>query len=343
MNTKRSVSPVPRILRRCAVGSVLGGLLLAGLVMPADAVAQDRPTRDPAAAEALYKAGRDLLAKDDWSGACAKFSASFELDPVASTLINVAKCTERNGRLATAWSELARARALNEDTPGEERKKQLGELIEAQITALLPRVPKLKLVITPRPPDLTVDRDGTRLPPASLEEPIPVDPGQHTVVVSAPGFEPFSRTVDSKEGETLVLEVALAKVGAAAQVPNPPPALERPLPAWPFVTGGAALAMVGAGVAFRFVGFAAEDALDEGCGEERLCDPRGPYDPADDNQQKNFAFGMFVGLTVGGGAAALATVVGLVVELAQPDPSSSALRVLPHPLAQGAMLEVTFR
>jgi hypothetical protein len=126
--------------------------LLAGLATPATAVAGDRAPRDPAAAEALYKAGRDLLAKDDWTGACAKFSASFELDPVASTLINVAKCSERSGRLATAWSELARARALNEDTPGEERKKQLAELIEAQIAALTPRVPKLKHVVSPRPP-----------------------------------------------------------------------------------------------------------------------------------------------------------------------------------------------
>ncbi len=118
--------------------------------------------------------------------------------------------------------------------------------------------------------------------------------------MSAPGFEPFSRTLEAKEGETLVLEVALAKVGAAPVAPPPPPPAERPLPVWPFVTGGVALAMIGTGVAFRFVGFAAEDALDEGCGEDRLCDPRGSYDPSDDNQQKNFAFGMFVGLTVGG-------------------------------------------
>src|SRR5262245_41876693 len=84
--------------------------------------------RDPAAAEALYKTGRDLVAKGDWDGGCPKFDASMALDPVASTLLNIAKCNEHYGRLAQAWADYKRAIVLNQETQGAERRKTLADI-----------------------------------------------------------------------------------------------------------------------------------------------------------------------------------------------------------------------
>src|SRR5688572_22367029 len=95
----------------------LGALAIASSPAPAQS-----QTRDPAAAEALYKAGRDLVAKGDWDVGCPKFDASMSLDPVASTLLNIAKCHEHYGRLARAWADYKRALVLNQDTPGAERR-----------------------------------------------------------------------------------------------------------------------------------------------------------------------------------------------------------------------------
>src|SRR5690242_20156658 len=68
---------------------------------------------DPVAAEALFQAAVELLERNDASGACAKFAASQELDPAVSTLVQLAKCREREGKLAEAWYLLQQALKLN--------------------------------------------------------------------------------------------------------------------------------------------------------------------------------------------------------------------------------------
>ncbi len=306
---------------------------------PTEPPAQRAP-RDPAAAEALYQAGRELLTKNDWEGACAKFDASMQLDPVASTSINVANCLEHFNKPASAWSELLRARTLNQDTLGDERKKTLDEVITKTIAALEPRVPKLRLGLSPRVEGTAVLRDGVELPRGTLDDPIPMDPGDHTLLIRAPGFEPFEKTVTLREGETLALEVALAASPKVTTAPPPPPATR--LPIWPFVTGSLGVVAVGAGLGFRIDGFAAESALDEGCGEDRVCDPTAAYDPSDDNRRKNFDFGMFVGLSVAGGATILGTVAGVLIEHFTQSEAAGVGRLVPFTQGSGAMWELKF-
>src|SRR5688572_14112375 len=65
--------------------------------------------RDPAAAEALYRAGRDAAKKGDWDSACAKFAESQRLDPAPGTLLNLADCEERRGLIASAWTHYVEA------------------------------------------------------------------------------------------------------------------------------------------------------------------------------------------------------------------------------------------
>lgn len=272
--------------------------------------------RDPAAAEALFRTGRDLLAQGNFAEACPKFEASFALDPVASTLLNIAKCREHEGKLATAWADNKRALVLNQETPGAERQKTLADLAEQSIAALEPRLPRLTIRVDPRFRTAKVQRDGVLVPEGSFGVEVPIDPGTHVVVGELAGHAPIRESFEIKEAERKEVALSFAPTGGATATEAPPAETSSGVPAWIWITGGAGLASIGAGVAFRVHGLAAEDRIEEACGAERVCDPAKRYDPADDNQTKNVDFGLFVGFTVAGGVAVLATVVGAIVDVA---------------------------
>jgi hypothetical protein len=293
-------------------------------------VGRAQAARDPAGAEALYKTGRDLVAKGDWDAACPKFEASMTLDPVASTLINIAKCHEHFGRLARAWADYKRALVLNQDTPGAERRKALGEIATRGIEALEPRLPKMRIGVADRPEGLRVTRDGQEIPLAMLGEVVPVDPGSHEVSATAPGHAQEQKTVKAEEGKTVEVELRLTRsagppgpggapsAGGGSSPPPPggpdsPKAESGGIPTWVWVVGGAGVALAGAGIAFRIDGSAAEATLDEKCGEQRMCDPASGYDPTADNDRKNRDFILFAVLGGAGAAAIGAAVIGAVV------------------------------
>lgn len=321
------------------------------LFAPSAAWAQGK-TRDPAAAEALYKAGRELVAKGDWDAACPKFEASMSLDPVASTLINIAKCHEHFGRLARAWADYKQALVLNQDTPGAERRKALGDIAAAGIAAVEPRLPKMRIAVADRPEGLQVTRDGQEIPLAMLGEVVPVDPGSHEVSATAPGYSLEKQTVVAEEGKTIDVSLRLtrsaapeppagANSAAGGAIPPPAEGPDKPevesggIPAWVWVVGGAGIALAGAGVAFRIDGLGAEATLDEKCGEQRICDPSSGYDPGPDNDRKNRDFILFAALGGAGAAALGAAVIGAIVAPPKTGAASALTRRAPKISAGG--------
>ena len=97
-----------------------GATLAAALsLLPTSAPAQER---DPAAAQALFDKGVELLKQEKWAEACPQFDASMKLDPSVGAQVNIARCLEHDGYIARAWAELKRAKALNQETPGAKRR-----------------------------------------------------------------------------------------------------------------------------------------------------------------------------------------------------------------------------
>lgn len=85
----------------------------ASIGLSASPARAQRVARDPAAAEALFKAARALVEKGDYAAGCPKFEASLALNPSASTMLNIALCHEHDGKIASAWEAYNRALTLN--------------------------------------------------------------------------------------------------------------------------------------------------------------------------------------------------------------------------------------
>jgi hypothetical protein len=324
---------------------VLVAALVASLAPLARAQPAAPPARDPAAAEALFRDAIEARDKGDWKGACAKLDASMSLDPAASTLINIARCHEHDGKLATAWAELQRALVLNGDTAGAQRKKTLEAFAQTLLAGVEPRVPKLTIVLRDPPPGLRVTRDGVEIPVAALGTALPTDPGPHVLEASAPGRSTDRRTVSLEEGKAATVELTLAAAAAVAPVVTAPPlAPIAPTPTPPvevapagrsgqragaFVAGGVGLAgvVVGAvagGLMLKDKGVVSTHCTDAGNGVS-LCKDAAGVSAGNDAKTTGLASSVGWGVAVAG--LAVATVL-LATEPPRGKPAGSGRWVL---------------
>lgn len=182
-------------------------LLLAALVIAPGAV-----RADGAAAEALFQEGRAAASRGDHATACAKFQESNRLDPAVGTVFNIGDCSEKIGRVATAWQSF---REVQQRLPSNDERVGIAK---KRADALEARLPKLTIVLVDAPAGAKVRRDGVELGDASLKVALPVDPGSHVVDVTAPGRKDQSFPFTIREAEKKTLEV---KAGPAEDKPVP--------------------------------------------------------------------------------------------------------------------------
>lgn len=225
-----------------------------------------QPTdQDKALAAKLFDEGHALLEQDRVPEACRKLEESWRLDPQpGGTILNLAACHEREGRLASAMAEFREARALAERGGRSDRVA----FADDHLKAIEPKLSMLVVVVPPAAdqPDLTIIRDGVAIGRAAWGEKIPVDPGTHVVEATAPHKQ--MRHVEVQVGPNAdVQTVTVAALDDAAPAPAPSPAPvtatpaapvpESPSPApstglstrrqWALVSGGVGLAGIVAG------------------------------------------------------------------------------------------------
>lgn len=139
-----------------------------------------------ARADQLFAEGKALMASN-LIQACDKFDQSLRENPAAlGTLLNVALCDEKLGRVASAVAHFseARDRAKEQNLPEHERAA-----VE-HIAKLAPEVPHVTVALAEPLPGATVLLDDRVVPLDQLAE-IAVDPGERVVVVSAPQRLPY--------------------------------------------------------------------------------------------------------------------------------------------------------
>lgn len=181
-------------------------LITASLLVVAVA---DASAGDPVAAEALFQQGKQLVAERKYAEACPKYDASYKLDPTLGTLLNLADCYEKAGRIATSWSTWGAAmeQAQRDKDPRLDYAKERRE-------ALFPRLPKVVVRVYNAVPGIDVLWDGAKLAPGAFGSEMPTDPLDHKLVVRRDdGVVLFEKTVrvtdDGKKTEIPLDMVAL--------------------------------------------------------------------------------------------------------------------------------------
>lgn len=241
---------------------LLGALALSSALLVAPCVLAQSETR-AAVAEGLYRQARDLMAAGKYDEACPKFAESQRLDPATGTLLNLAACHEKQGKLATAWIEYSDAQfAARRD--GREDRVDYARERAAELEPKLSRL-TLQLDAGADHAGLEIELDGAALGRAVVGAPMPVDPGSHTLRASAPGKKPWSLTLEIgavSDAKTLSIPpledapaVAVAPVPATTTPASAPSASApsdelgpRPVPTSVYLAGGITLALgVGAG------------------------------------------------------------------------------------------------
>jgi hypothetical protein len=215
-----------------------------------------RPARADAAADAenLFARAKALMTAGNYLDACPLLKESYRLDPAQGTLLNLAACNERTGKLAAAWAQF---RAVEETArratpPREDRAKAAKERADA----LEPKLARVRIAVpsASRAPGLVVRVDGEEKGEPVWALGVVVDPGAHTIDVRAPGKRPVSVRFEAGAGTTQSVELPpLADLPPdipSAQRQDPDPyAANRTQRTAGFVVGGIGLAtaVVGGG------------------------------------------------------------------------------------------------
>jgi len=151
-----------------------------------------------ALAEELFRQGQALMQEERFDEACPKLAESQRLEPSTGTLLNLAVCHEKQGKLASAWNEFQAARAAARRDGREDRMRFADE----HIKAIEPNLSRLTITL-PKESDsegLEVQLDGTKVGRPALGVALPVDPGSHEIIVSAPGKNPWKSSIEIPEG-----------------------------------------------------------------------------------------------------------------------------------------------
>lgn len=177
---------------------------------------------DKAAAQTLFDEGRTLMEDEQYEAACAKFAESQRLDPAVGTQLNLARCYEKLGRTASAWIHYLEA-ASRARKAGQSSREELARKLADE---LQPSLSKLTIEVPNPLPGLEVRRDETLVKEPQWGSAVPVDPGEHRIVATAPGHRPWSQMIQlDPDGAELVVTV-----GELEPAPDDEPTVPVPTP-----------------------------------------------------------------------------------------------------------------
>lgn len=266
---------------------------------------------DPAAGEALFREGRAAAEKGNYELACQKFHESHRLDPAPGTVLNIADCEEKLGHIATAWTLY---QEVTQKLPSRDERHAIAQ---ARVTALEPRVPKLAIRLAAgAPSDSVVRRDGVELKSASLDTPLPVDPGKHEIVVEAPGRAKSSVVIQIGEGETKRVSVSPGAVTPQSDKPGGKTGTSSGSKTTGYVLGGIGIVGIGVGTVTGLMVLSKKSTVDDNCNAQKVCNQAGK-DAADSGK----TLGTISGASFILGAVALGAGAYLVLSSKEKQPT----------------------
>jgi len=226
---------------------------------------------DAKRADALFEEGTRLMDEGRYDRACPALQESLVIDPATGTALALARCFEKAGKLASAWSAYldAEARAY---ASGQQEREDAARL---QAASLAPRLPYIAITLggdVATALGLVLELDGRAIAKGALGPPIPVDPGYHVVEVRADKKQPDRRVLRIAEAETRPIFFSSLADEAVAAAPSDSNGSADPssdggtLRMIGFGVGGAGLVGLGVGSVFGLLAAGASSDSDEACG-----------------------------------------------------------------------------
>ena len=325
---------VRTIMRARFLRSAPPFVLVAGLLFTSVASAQGGA--QSAIAEDLFRQAKVLMEQSKYREACEKFEGSQRLDPSTGTLLNLADCNEKLGKLASAWAQFGEASILAKRAGTADR----AAVAQDRAKALEPRLSRVRIVVadSARVPGLELRRDDIVLDSAVWNGLSVTDTGKHVFKATAPGKLAWTSTVDVQgegkatdvvvpplvdaaveakpegkpEGKPEVKPLPPVEVPMAPPPPPPPPPEPNARRTAGFVVGGIGVAGLAVGGILGLV--ARSDWKRADCPANR-CKTAADQSSAESAKRK--ATASTVGFIAGGVLAA----AGITLVLVSPDPA----------------------
>lgn len=165
--------------------------LTAVILFSATSHADEPTTENRALAEVLFRDAKTLSDAQQFEQACPKFQESHRLDPKPGTVLNLAVCHEKQGKIASAWLDYIEAATFAARAGQKDREafaKEQAAKLEKMLSRLAVRVPK-------KTPGLVVKLDSAPMNEAVWGSAVPINPGNHSVEGAAPGYTTWSKTI----------------------------------------------------------------------------------------------------------------------------------------------------
>jgi hypothetical protein len=166
-----------------------------------------------AAARAAYQEGVALQEKGDCPQALSRFEAAQKLYDAATHQLRIAECQAATGKLVEAqetYETLVHRNLAGAPDPF----RQAQDTAKKELPTLQPRIPTLRVQVTPAPTslrDLAVQLNGARMPIELVGIARPVNPGTYKVTATASGYKSAPVDVTLGEGDAKSVDIKLTK------------------------------------------------------------------------------------------------------------------------------------
>ena len=167
-------------------------------------------------ARAAFQRGIELEQAKNWAGAIKQFRQVGQVKMTPQVRYHIALCEENLGKLVAALGGYELALADAESVGDGVSFKQE---VEASVNDLRARIPKVVIRRGAGAEAAAIELDGVALGESSVGVEVPLDPGPHALVASAPGHANYSETLEVAEEETRTVTIDL----------KPLPAEEKPI------------------------------------------------------------------------------------------------------------------
>jgi hypothetical protein len=194
----------------------LAALALAGALLPARALAQDRTTPE---ASVHFHRGVELYNEANYTGALVEFQRAYAFAPTAITLFDIGETQfelqDYAGALRTFQLFLDR---YDDDVAHRTE-------VATNITILRSRVGTIRVTTVPAGADVAVDDAPAGTTP--LAQPVVVSVGRRKVSAALAGRQPVVRYVDVAAEDDVSLTLAFPAPAPAPLAPPPPAPVEK--------------------------------------------------------------------------------------------------------------------